>query len=340
MEMSPDERVATIAAAQACAFSRAQARGAGMTDRMISHRVARGRWLRLHPGVYAIAGAPPSWEQSLWAALLAVGPGAVVSHETALLLHRVDGRHVPRYPLTFTVPHGRHHRVGGTVVHQLGDLAPHHIGRLNRLPVSTPARTLVDVAGTVGPRRLGDLPVSTPARTIVDMAATIGPRRLGDLVDLVTDRVTSVARISSCMAEVARPGKPGLSRLGAVLDARGPGYVPPQSELEARLFSALADAGLPAPRRQFPLPGRGAVEGTVDAAYTDVRVIVEADGRRWHTRIRDLRRDHDRDAEAARTGWQSLRFLYEQLTESPAEQAAVVADVLAVRTAQLGRPSA
>jgi hypothetical protein len=113
--------------------------------------------------------------------------------------------------------------------------------------------------------------------------------------------------------QIARPGKRGLGKLGAVLDERGPGHVPPQSELEGRLFEVLAHAGLPAPVRQFPLPGRGVVTGLTDAAYPDVRLILEADGRRWHTRIRDLRRDHLRDAEAARAGWQTLRFLYEEI---------------------------
>jgi Protein of unknown function (DUF559) len=316
MQMSPDERAAAVAASQACALSRAQARLAGLTDRMIAHRIDRGRWAILHPGVYAIAGSPPTWEQAAWAALLAVGPGAVVSHDSALVVRGIDDRYAPRHPLRYIVRHGAHHRVTGAVVHQIDDLTPHQVG---------------DVGG---------LPVTLPARTIVDLAAIVGQRRLSDLVDVATDRLTTVARISACLAEVARPGKRGLSRLGAVIDERGPGYVPPQSELEARMFGALAAAGLPTPRRQFPLPGRGAVEGMVDAAYADERVIVEADGRRWHTRIRQLRLDHRRDAEAARVGWQTVRLLYEELTEEPAEQATLVADVLAVRRSQLARPAA
>jgi very-short-patch-repair endonuclease len=313
MSTSPDERAAAIAVTQGCALSRAQARAVGLTDAMISHRVAGGRWTLLHPGVYGIAGAPPSWERALWAAHLAAGPATVVSHDTALLVRGVDDRHVPRHPLRLIGRHGAHHRVRGAVVHQIDDLAPHHVDRVDGLATTT------------------------PARSIVDIAAIAGAKRLGDLVDIVTDRLTSVAHISACMADVARPGKRGLSRLGRVLDERGPGYVPPQSELESVMFTALATSGLPAPRRQFPLPGRGAVEGTVDAAYLDERVILEADGRRWHTRIRQLRRDHERDAEAARAGWQTLRLLYEQLIESPADQAAVVADVLAVRSVQLRR---
>jgi hypothetical protein len=181
------------------------------------------------------------------------------------------------------------------------------------------------------------LRVSTPPRAIVELAGVVGPRRLDHLVDVVTRRITSVTRLSACAAELARPGRPGVAALGAVLDERGPGYVPPDSELEARLFAAVAAGGLPAPMRQFPLPGCGAAEGLVDAAYPDVRVIIEADGRRWHTRVRDLRRDHEREARAARAGWQTLRFLYEQIVEAPRDVVGTVADVRAVRAAQLAR---
>jgi very-short-patch-repair endonuclease len=100
------------------------------------------------------------------------------------------------------------------------------------------------------------------------------------------------------------------------------------------MFGALAAGGLPAPARQTPLPGRGLAEGLVDASYRDARLILEADGRRWHTRIRDLAKDHLRDAEAARVGWETLRFVYEQIVEEPDEVCATVADVRAIR---LGR---
>ena len=268
--------------------------------------------MRRHPGVYAMAASPPTWSQDLWAAYLAVGRG-VVSHETALLIHGVDDRHVPRYPLTFTVSHGDHHWVPRTFVHQIDDVLTHHVCERDGLPVSV------------------------PARAIVDLAAVVGRRRLGDVVDVVTDRLTTITQISVCAAEIARPGKRGLGKLAAVLDERGPGHVPPQSELENRLFAVLAAAGLPAPVRQFPLPGRGAVTGLVDAAYPDVRLILEADGRRWHTRIRDLRRDHLRDAEAARAGWQTLRFLYEEIVGDPGHVAATVADVRRARAERVER---
>jgi Protein of unknown function (DUF559) len=316
METTPDRRIATIAAGQAGALARAQALPAGMTDRMISHRLATGRWTFLHPGVYAVAGAPPSWLGDVWGARLAAGPQAVASHETALLLRGVEDRHVPRHPVRLIVPHGTHPRVAGAVVHQIDDLAPDHVCEVDGLPVTT------------------------PARAVVDLAARAGPRRLAEIVDVVTPRLTSTARIARSTADVARRGKPGIARLGEVLDARGPGHGPPASVLEGALFGALAAAELPAPARQFRLPGRGAVDGLVDAAYLDVRLILEADGRRWHSRISDLRRDHQRDAEAARAGWQTLRLLYEDVVGHPDEVADMVRDVRRARASQTASRSA
>lgn len=294
-----------MAADQGGALSRAQAHACSVTDRMIESRVRSGRWCRVHPGVYAIAGSPPSWTGRVWAAALAAGPRTVVSHASALLLHGVTDRLVPRQPVTLTAGYGSHHRVTGAVVHQLRDLRPAHVQR-----------------------HPSGLAVTTPGRAVVDLAAGLGPRRLGPVLDeVVAGKLASMMQVATCLGEVARRGKPGARARAQMLDDRGPGHVPPHSELERALLAALAAAELPPPRRQAPLPGRGAVEGLVDAAYPDARLILEADGRRWHTRIRDLARDHQRDAEAARAGWQALRFGYEQIVGDPTEVGAVVRDV-------------
>ncbi len=303
-----DARIAALAAVQCGMLSRGQALGLGASESLIKRRVRAGVWVTHHPGVYGIAGVPPSWQQEVWAALLAIGPAATVTHETALRMHGLGDDLVPRYPLTFTIPHGGHARVRGAVVHQIDDLAATHVSTAHGLTLS-----------------------SAP-RAVVEVAATVGQRRLGDIVDelLVAGR-TSRERIAGCLADVVRPGKPGITKLGRVLDDRGDGYVAEESELERALFAALARGGLPSPERQVPLPGRGAIEGVVDGAYNDARVVLEADGRRWHTRLRDLKRDHERDAEAARVGWQTLRLVYEQIIGDPDHVSSVVADVRAVR---------
>lgn len=308
MQTTADHNIGLIATVQYGTFSRRQALDAGATPTSIHRRLRNGRWRAVRPGTYVLAGVPPSWEQELWAVYVAIGPGATVTHETAAVLHGVPG--VPVRPFTFTARHGTHHRIEGAVVHQIEDL--------------TPARTRV--------HRVTGLPTSTPPRTVVECAATMGRRRLGELADeAVRAKITSYAAISDCLAEIARPGKPGLAKLAAVLDERGPGHVPEQSVLEGRLFAVLAAGGLPAPVRQHPLPGRGAIDGVVDAAFPEYRLILEADGRRWHTRVRDLARDHARDAEAATVGWQTLRFLHEQLCEDGQGVCRIVRSVLAAR---------
>ena len=122
-----------------------------------------------------------------------------------------------------------------------------------------------------------------------------------------------------------------MIQLGEVLDERRDGCVADQSRLERALFTALGRDALPLPAPQVPLPNRGAIEGVVDGAYSDAKLILEANGRRWHTRLRDLKRDHLRDAEAARVGWETLRFVYEQIIGNPDEVCALVRDVRAVR---------
>ena len=86
---------------------------------------------------------------------------------------------------------------------------------------------------------------------------------------------------------------------------------------------------------QFPFPGRQITKGCVDAAYVDAKLVIEVDGRSWHTRIADVKRDHERDADAARSGWQTLRLLWEHVVGDPEGSAAVVRDVLRERRLQL-----
>jgi very-short-patch-repair endonuclease len=307
-----DARVALLAVSQASALSRGQALGLGATDPLIARRVRSGRWRRVHTGVYVVGGAPPSWLQEVWSALLAIGPRAAVTHETALRLHGIEK--VALRPHTFTVAHGAHPRVTGARVHQVDDLRPDQVTSALGLPVSRVERALVEVAATMGARQLAD---------VVD--------------DAVASRRTTYPRVSTCLGLVARPGKRGVRRMAELLDSRADGAAPAQSQLEQMLFAALRAGGLPTPRRQMPLPGRGAVEGLVDAGYRDARLIIEADGRRWHTRVRQLKSDHQRDAEAARVGWLTLRFMHEQIVQEPGEVCAVVADVRASRLVGLDR---
>jgi Protein of unknown function (DUF559) len=106
----------------------------------------------------------------------------------------------------------------------------------------------------------------------------------------------------------------------------------PLSLAERAFFAVLDRQGVRRPEPQVDLPGRGAVAGVVDGLYRDGRLIVEVDGRRWHGRFADMAHDRTRDAEAARAGYLTLRFMYEHIVSDPGWVAATVAAVLVDRT--------
>jgi very-short-patch-repair endonuclease len=298
---SREARLGLLAGRQAGAFSLSQLAELGFPRSTVVSRLRRDVWERRLPGVYAVPGVPRTREHELWVRVLAVGPAAVVTHESAALCAGAERLAEP--PFTYTVPHRWHHAIPEAFVHQIDDLLPHHRTRWNGLPVSRPARAVVELAAT-------------------QSAETIG-RVLDDLLAL---RRTTTAQVARVFGEVARPGKPGIAKIADVLAERSGTYVPPHSELERLLFAVLRAGGLPEPRRQVRLPGRGRIDGIADAGYDDAMLLLEADGRRWHDRVAAARRDRERDQQAARAGWLTLRFVHEQLTDEPAEVCAVVDD--------------
>ena len=127
-----------------------------------------------------------------------------------------------------------------------------------------------------------------------------------------------------------------MTTLATLLDDRCGADVPAQSALEQALFTALAAGGPPPPLRQMPIPGRARSpgRGLVDAGYRDVGIVIEADGRTYHMRLSDLRRDRVRDAQVVKAGWVPLRFMYEQIVHDPG---GVCADIAATRAVRLGQ---
>ncbi len=304
-----DTALAQLAASQANAFSRAQAMELGYGEPQIQRRVRTSRWLHLAAGVYALPGYAPPYTQRLWAAHLAAGPASVISHEAAAAVHGLTG--FPRRLVVVTTAHGNHQRPPGAVLHQSTDLAAEHIARAPGL---------------------GALPVTTVARTIVDLAAVTRRSRLEVAIDdAVVAKLTTFSEVSRLFASVMRRGKRGMKTIATLLDARGDGYVPPQSELERALFKLLDDNGIRGLQRQYPHPGRIETQGCVDGAFVPEKLIVEADGRRWHTRIKDIGKDHRRDNEAKRVGWDTLRLLYEDIVGDPGWTLGIVRDTRAAR---------
>lgn len=292
-----DAAVAALASRQHTAFTRGQALAVGATGSLVQRRLAAGAWIGEAHGVYGLPGAVQTWERRLMIAHLDLGPDSVASHRSAAALHRFPSARQGTPELT--VPPGGK-RSGRWRVHE-APVDGRDRTRVEAIPVTNVTRTTLDLAGVL-PR--------AGLEAVVDGLLAEGRLHLGPFMEqAVLHR---------------RRGRPGSAALGTILDERGPGYVPPASELEALLFAVLRAGGLPDPVRQHPLPSLHH-SGRVDAAYPLARLIIEVDGRRWHTRVGDFERDRRRDIEAGLLGWRVVRFTWGDLVRHPAWVCQVVA---------------
>jgi very-short-patch-repair endonuclease len=283
-----DRAIEDLARRQHGAFSRAQAIAAGVTPRMITTRRVSGAWLNLDRGVYALRAAPFSWLRQVKAAELSVH-GSAVSHRAAARLHGLPGY------------------AAGAI-----DLV------VERRPPASALASVHQCAGLRAVARSG-MSVTALPLTLVHLAAIETRPRLSRTIDEVL--VGGLASFDDLVreAEHRSTGHPrGVGALLELLRVCGDGYVPPTSELERLLWRVLDDPRLPGADRQAPFPWSPGGPQRVDAVIPEWRRIVEADGRRWHTRRADFERDRARDHLAQRHGYEVTRFGWCELAETPA----------------------
>lgn len=285
--MEQDRGLDEYASRQYGCFCLAQAQRVGLTPRMVETRVQTGAWIRLGPKVYALASAPPKWERQMAAALL-TKQDAIVAGRAAAYLHDIDGFKAPRPVIMI-----------GRTENATSPLA--RVIRSNRF--ETVARA----------RRRGFI-VTTEAETVMTLARDHSADRLEAIVDWLLARKTcSVAQLARVVG--LSEGVPGVAKLRPIVEYRSPyAYQPPTTELERLLYGLLDDHRLPPYTRQMPMQYRR-LKANVDAYIAIWRLIVEGDGRRWHTRKADYDRDRLRDNEATAHGYGVLRFTYEMLRD-------------------------
>jgi very-short-patch-repair endonuclease len=284
-----DDAVAAISERQAGALARWQAFEAGASAKVVRDRRRSGTWVDRGDGLYTLRGVPETHLTRLWLACLAPGAGAVVSHEAAADLHGIATFRPG--PAMVTVPHATSRLDHLATVHQSRRLYPEHVTLFDGLRVTTIARTLIDLAALY---RRGRMEIA------VDDALASRKLSLGDLCATFDD--------------LASRGRTGTRLMRAILEDRQPGYIAPQSVAESMLLRVLRLGGLPRPVLQFPHPSP-LIDGFVDGAYVAERILVEADGRRWHTKVRDIDRDHERDHAANLVGWDTYRYSWDDLTK-------------------------
>ena len=291
-----DGVVAALAARQHGVVGRSQLAELGFGRGAIHHRLAAGRLHRLHPAVYAV-GHTRLTDRGRWmAAVLACGTGAFLSHQSAGALWGL--RPTSRATIDVTTPGRTRPISSGISVHRVRH--PHSDDRCVRdgIPVTTVARTLLDLAEVVSPTQL---------RRAFEEADRL------ELIDI---------RAIEQLLERSR-GRRGLKPLAAVLAThRGP--APPiRSELE-RLFLDLCH------RTDLPPPSVNAhvADLEVDALWPEQRLIVELDGYAFHRTRASFEHDRTRDATLQLAGYRVLRVTHRRLEAEPAAVADAVRSLL------------
>ncbi len=271
--------------AQHGVVTRAQLLELGLSPTAVKSRVRRGSLRRLHAGIYAVAHTALRDEGRWLAAVLACGEGAVLSHGSAARLWRMSS--VPAEPAVHVTVRGAERRRPGIVVHRS-------------------ALTRADVTVQRG------VPVTTPARTLVDVAAVVPYATLRVIADHGVRLDAGAVRRAAARA-ANRRGRAGLARLlgddGAELRTR--------SGLERRLRLLARDAGLDAPLVNHRVLGRER-----DFAWPSARLVVEVDGHAFHAARGAREVDHARDAELQLAGWRVLRFTAADVFGAPTTIAA------------------
>jgi hypothetical protein len=266
---------------------------------MIKFRVASGRWQQLHPGVYATFDGETARRTRLWAAVLAAGPGATLSHETAAELHQLTDERSGQIHLTVPVTR-RITPVEGVCLHRSGRVVEAVQGG-SRPPRTRVEETVLDLTQT--------------AKTFDDVC--------GWVTRAIARELTDETRLNAAMS--ARLRLRWRDDLHELIAAAAGGD---HSVLEFRYHRDVERAhGLPESVRQVPFVTPDGRRGRRDRVYEPYGVVIEVDGRLAH-QPEDQWRDKTRDNAAAAVGQQSLRYGWAQVRWQPCETAAEVARVL------------
>ena len=280
-----------IAAKQHGVFNLAQARKAGYNRSAVHHRLANGTWIRVDDSVYALASAPRTLEQTLWACVSSRGR-AVLTHWTACRLFGLSD--APAHIPVILVPRGSNTRSGLAQVFETD--------QFERI-----ART--HAAG---------LPVTTMPETILLLARDTDAATVTRVFDeaLIGGKLDLKAMSATIDREAGRrtPGTPLLRRLTSSRLPGAPAHS--SSYLERLLEVVLRDPRLPEWTREYEFSMDG-VPSRVDFFVSSSRVVIEADGRNWHTKGEDFERDRRRDNALAARGIQVIRFTHDMLTTEP-----------------------
>jgi very-short-patch-repair endonuclease len=291
------ESVWEVARRQHGVVSHGQLLALGVSRRGIEHRLARGRLHSVHVGVYAVGRSELEQKGAWLAAVLACGPSAVLSHDSAAALW---GFGAEKGGIDVSVRHASP-RVPAT-------LKAHRRAALREADV-----ILVD-----------EVPVTTPIRTLVDRAAVLDRRGIErEINEADKRRLVSPPALRKALRDYR--GQRGVARLRHVLDRRT--FRLTDSELERLFLPLVRQIGLPLPLTQQRLNGF-----KVDFFWLDLGLVVETDGLTYHRTPAQQAQDLVREQIHMAAGLTPLRFTHEQVKYESAH----VRETLARVAARLG----
>lgn len=292
-----DRDVAVLARRQHGAVTTAQLAACGISRRGVAHRVAHGRLTPLHRGVYLV-GTVDTRATTIIAAVLACGPDALASHDTAAELHGIRAGEPGRVDVT--VPLGSARSRDGIRAHR-GDVRPEEITVVEGIRTTTVERTIRDLAASLSARELKRAIEEAQVRRKLDHSS------LADAVDRAYGRRGAAALRAAAHAVSGRTD--AITR----------------SEAERRLMDLIVAAALPRPRTNTRV---GRFE--VDAFWPRERLVVEVDGFAFHGSRAAFERDRVRDAELTARGLRVIRVTWRQIVDEPEAVVARIAAALAV----------
>jgi very-short-patch-repair endonuclease len=265
-------------------LSRAQLLDAGVPRTTLGDRIRSGHLVPLHRGVYAVGHARLRSEGYWLAAVLAVGDGAVLSHRDAAGLHDLRPANHSRTDVTTTRNRSDE---PGIHVHRTRVLDAEDVTHVSGIPVTTVARTLLDLAGQVPRDHLAKAIKEAERRHVLD-----------------------VRHVEAALARTrGRRGRGHRALRKAIAEHVALGLSATDSMLEDAFLRLLRDAGLPRPAINAYVEGF-----RVDAVWRAQRIAVELDGWAWHHTRDAFEADRERDAALTATGW---RVVASRIGRSP-----------------------
>ncbi len=259
-------------------ITRAQAVEFGLHPRAIDRRIAAGRFEKVKARVYRLGGAPITWKQQVLAVCLSLK--VVASHRTAAKLWELDG--VESAPLEFTGGINQSRPGDDVRVYRRGCLPDCDVTAIDGIPVTTPARTLLDLGGVLGRRAL-------------ELA----------LEDVLRRRLSSLARLRWRVDSLCGPGVAGCRPLAELIESRSPSLAATDSALETRIWDFLRERHLPMPLRQFRIRS-GRRHARPDFAYPSNKLALEGHSFRHHSSKASWDRDHARHLWLVDLGWEVI----------------------------------